>query len=77
MSQQVEAVVPVPWEIAQTLPKRPDRVRECMNAAEQALEETAAERGRRIAHAPRLFDQVPRPLLGVVELHFFAETVKR
>lgn len=72
----VEAKVLVAEEIALSLPNRPDRVRECMNAAEQAMNETAADKGRVIAHAPKLTGQRSTGL-GYVELTFQADTVKR
>jgi hypothetical protein len=74
--KQIEAQVLVTDEIAQSLPLRPDRVRECMNAAEQAMNATAAESGRQIAHAPRFSDSRSTGL-GFVELTFVADTVKR
>ena len=74
--KQIEAKVLVSEEIAQSLPGRPDRVRECMNAAEQAMDEEAAVDGRRIAHAPKFSDMRPTGL-GFVELSFVADTVKR
>lgn len=76
MSKQVAAKVLVREEIAYTLPSHPERVRECMNAAEQAMNETAADLGRRISHAPKLSDQRSTGL-GFVELTFVADTVKR
>lgn len=76
MSTHVEAKVLVPLEVYVTLAARQDRVRECINAAEQAMNETAAERGRRISETPRLVEQRDTGL-GVVELAFQAETVKR
>ena len=42
----VEAKVTVSPEIYQSLPSRPDRVRECANAAAQAMSETAAASSR-------------------------------
>jgi len=63
-------------EIAQSLPSRPDRVRECMNAAEQAMNAEAADAGREIAHAPKFSDSRSTGL-GFVELTFVADTVKR
>jgi len=74
--KQIEAKVLVSEEIAQSLPSRPDRVRECMNAAEQAMDEEAAVDGRRISHAPK-FSDMRATGLGYVELTFFADTVKR
>lgn len=74
--KQIEAKVLVTEEIAQSLPKRPDRVRECMNAAEQAMNEEAAVEGRRISHAPKFSDMRPTGL-GYIELTFFADTEKR
>ena len=76
METHVEAKVLVADEVARSLPSRPDRVRECMNAAEQAMNETAADKGRVIAHAPKLVDQRSTGL-GFMELTFQAETVKR
>ena len=75
-TNMVEAKVLVTEEIAQSLPSRPDRVRECMNAAEQAMNEQAAERNRVISHAPKFSDSRPTGL-GYVELTFVADTVKR
>lgn len=74
--KQIEAKVLVSDEIAQSLPSRPDRVRECVNAAEQAMNETAADAGRVIAHAPKFSDSRSTGL-GFVELTFVADTVKR
>lgn len=74
--KQIEAKVLVADEIARSLPSRPDRVRECMNAAEQAMNETAADEGRTIAHAPKFSDSRSTGL-GFVELIFVADTVKR
>lgn len=75
MLKIVEAKVLVPREVYVTLGSRQDRVRECINAAEQAMNETAAEKGRRISETPRLVDQRDTGL-GVVELAFQAETVR-
>lgn len=74
-STLVQAKVLVSDEVAMSLPKRPDRVRECMNAAEQAMNATAAEERRRISHAPKLVDQRVTGL-GYVELTFQADTEK-
>jgi hypothetical protein len=76
MTTTVEAKVLVPFEVYATLAKRNDRVRECINAAEQAMNETAAEQGRRICETPRLVQQRDTGL-GVVELSFQADTEKR
>ena len=76
MTATVEAKVLVPMEVYVTLGKRNDRVRECINAAEQAMNETAAERGREISETPRLVDQRDTGL-GVVELNFQADTRPR
>lgn len=76
METHVRASVLVSEEIARSLPSRPDRVRECMNAAEQAMNEQAADRSRVIAHPPKLVDQRVTGL-GYVELEFQADTVKR
>lgn len=73
---QVEAKVLVTDEIAASLPSRPDRVRECVTAAQQAMDELAADKGRRISESPRLSNQRPNGL-GFLELTFVAETVKR
>lgn len=74
--KQIEAKVLVADEVARSLSSRPDRVRECMNAAEQAMNATAAESGRQIAHAPKFSDSRSTGL-GYVELTFVADTVKR
>jgi hypothetical protein len=74
--KQIEAKVLVADEMARSLPARPDRVRECMNAAEQAMNETAAVDGLQIAHAPKFSDSRATGL-GFVELTFVADTVKR
>jgi len=74
--KQIEARVLVTDEIAQSLPSRPDRVRECMNAAEQAMNAEAADAGRAITHAPKFSDSRSTGL-GFVELTFVADTVKR
>ena len=73
MATTVEAKVLVPLEVYVTLGTRNDRVRECINAAEQAMNETAAEKGRRISETPRLVEQRDTGL-GVFELAFQAET---
>jgi len=69
----VEAKVLVPMDVYVTLGKRNDRVRECINAAEQAMNETAAEKGRVISETPRLIEQRDTGL-GVMELAFQADT---
>ena len=72
----VEAKVLVPLDVYVTLGKRQDRVRECVAAAEQAMNETAGEKGRVISETPRLVEQRDTGL-GMVELNFQADTVKR
>ena len=76
MSNLIAAKVLVSEEIYLSLPSRPDRVRECINGAEQAMTEIAAEAGRVISETPRLVDQ-RQTGLGFVELEFHADTVKR
>lgn len=76
MESTVEAKVMVPLEVYVSLGREPGRVRECINAAEQAMNETAAERGRVIGETPRLVDQRDTGF-GVVELSFQAGTVSR
>ena len=76
MTTTVEAKVLVAEDIYVSLPAHPERVRECINAAEQAMNETAAEKGRAISETPRLVDQRATGL-GFVELRFEAGTVKR
>jgi len=73
----IEAKVPVAMDVYASLPKRPDRVRECVAAAAQAMGAEAALSGRVLADTPRLVDQVPHPIIDQVELVFQAETVKR
>lgn len=75
-STTVQAQVLVSEEIYVSLPKRPDRVRECAEAAASAMNATADERGRVISETPRLVEQ-RQTGLGFVELTFRAETVKR
>lgn len=70
----VEAKVLVPMEVYAALGKRNDQVRECINAAEQAMNATANERSRVISETPRLIDQRDTGL-GVVELRFEADTI--
>lgn len=72
----VGAKVLVPLEVYVTLGKHNDRVRECINAAEQAMNETAAEKGREISETPRLVEQRDTGL-GLVELEFHADTRPR
>lgn len=76
MTTTVEAKVLVPLEVYVTLGQRSDRVRECVAAAEQAMNETAAEKGRVISETPRLVEQRDTGL-GLVELHFQSDTVAR
>ena len=73
----IEAKVNVPAQAYVLLPKRPDMVRECINAAAQAMNEEAALSGQVISETPRLVDQQPHPLIDSFELTFQAETVKR
>lgn len=73
-STAVQADVTVSMEIYVSLPKRPDRVRECVQAAASAMNETAAERGRILCETPRLVDQHDTGL-GFVRLTFQGETV--
>ena len=72
----VEAKVLVREDVYVTLPQHPERVRECVAAAEQAMNETAAEKGARIRETPRLVDQRATGL-GFYELHFYADVEKR
>ena len=72
----VEAKVLVSDEIYTSLPSRNDRVRECINAAEQAMNTTAGERGHVITETPRLVGQRPTGL-GYFELRFEAEPGRR
>lgn len=72
----VEAKVLVADEVYVSLGERPDRVRECINAAAQAMGDVAAERGHVVRETPRLVDQRPTGL-GFFELRFEAETGKR
>jgi len=73
----IEAKVNVPTAAYVQFPKRQDMVRECINAAAQAMNATAAESGRVISETPRLVDQQAHPLIDQVELTFQAETAKR
>ena len=72
----VEAKVLVPEAVYVTLPQHPARVRECVAAAEQAMNETAAERNSVIRETPRLVGQRSTGL-GFFELHFMADVEKR
>jgi hypothetical protein len=76
MKTVIEAKVLVTEQIYGSLPSHPERVRECVTAAAQAMNETAADRGREISETPRLVDQRATGL-GFVELRFEAATVKR
>ena len=77
MPATIEARLNVPTEVYASLPQRPDRVRECINAAEQAMNEEAAQSGRVISETPRLVDQQFHQLTNQVELTFQAETKPR
>ena len=76
MSTTIEARVNVPTSVYVQLAKRPDHVRECVQAAAQAMNAEAAGSGRVISETPRLVDQVSHQLIDQVELVFQAETVK-
>jgi hypothetical protein len=73
----IEAKLNVPTEVYVSLPQRPDRVRECINAAEQAMNEEAAQTGWVISETPRLVGQQMHQLIDQVELTFQAEAVRR
>lgn len=71
----VSAKVIVTKAIASGFSKNPAHVRECMAQAEAAMNEVAAERGRRISHAPKLIDTSSSALgTDLVELTFQAAT---
>ena len=75
-SYTLAAEVLVSQEVYASLPKRQDRVRECVAAAASAMDETASEQGRILAGTPHLVDQQDTGL-GFVRLEFQAETAKR
>ena len=75
-STTIQAQLLVSQEIYVSLPKRPDRVRECATAAASAMDAMAGECGRVISETPRLVDQRPAELC-FVELTFQADTAKR
>jgi len=71
----VAAKVIVTKAIASGFSKNPSHVRECMARAEVAMNEIAAERGRRISHVPKLIDTSASALgTDLVELTFQAAT---
>lgn len=73
---QITASLHVSSEVAESFPARPDRVRECRDAAEVEMDKVAAERGRQLTGAPELSD-IRDTKLGYVELTFLAETGPR
>ena len=71
----VSAKVLVTKNVAAGLKRNPSHVRECMAQAEAAMNATASERGRRIAHAPRLVEvRTSEVASDLVELRFQAAT---
>ena len=71
----VSAKVLVTKAIASGFSKNPSHVRECMAQAEAAMNAVAAERGRKIAHAPKLVETSTSAVAPeMVELRFQAAT---
>jgi hypothetical protein len=72
---KVFATLPVEKRIAEQLKHQPAWVQECISKAEDAMNVTAGQQGRKVAERPRLVEIVePTFQINLVELRFEAET---